>query len=212
MFIRFKSISARIQRSVHRFTRDTSGAALVEMGIALPMLILLTCGALVVQDAVRMSYLRSKAAYTVSDMVSREDSLIDSDYFDGLNSVFKYILGDKHPSELRISTIECTADCENEAERVLEFCWSHPSSGLQALTNDEIAFYAANTPLFTEGDTLLMTEAFLDYTPMFGDFILSRRTYETLAFTRPRIAGQIKFDTGAVDTDGNAIIRDCFNN
>ncbi len=212
MFIRFKSISARIERSVHRFTRDTSGAALVEMGIALPMLILLTCGALVVQDAVRMSYLRSKAAYTVSDMVSREDSLIDSDYFDGLNSVFKYILGDKHPSELRISTIECTADCENEAERVLEFCWSHPSSGLRALTNDEIAFYAANTPLFTEGDTLLMTEAFLDYTPMFGDFILSRRTYETLAFTRPRIAGQIKFDTGAVDTDGNAIIRDCFNN
>ncbi|WP_171240476.1 TadE/TadG family type IV pilus assembly protein [Ruegeria sp. HKCCA5491] len=212
MFVLNNEFKFRLRRAIGRFVRDTSGAALVEMGFALPILILLTTGALVVQDAVRMSYLRSKATYTVSDMISREDTFIDADYFNGLNSVFRYIVGPQHPSELRISTIECTADCQDEAQRVLEFCWSHPSSGLSALTNDQIASYEARTPLFSEGDTLLMTEAFLDYTPLFGDFIMSPQTYQTVAFTRPRIAGQIKFDTGAVDTDGSTIVRDCFNN
>jgi hypothetical protein len=72
--------------------------------------------------------------------------------------------------------------------------------------------YADRIPLFAEGDTLLMTEAFLDYTPWFGDLIISAQTFNAIAFTRPRLAPQIKFDTGAIDTDGNPIIRDCFNN
>lgn len=211
MSMLFNKARLRFERAVISFVNDKSGAALVEMALVLPVMVILFGAALVVQDGAINSYQNSKAAYTVSDMVSREDTLIDNDYFAGLNSVFRYLVGDEFPTELRISTIECTADCESDASRVLEVCWSQPTDGLPALTTAEIASYGDRTPLFSEGDTLLMTEAFLDYTPLLSS-IMSPRTFETLAFTRPRIVGQIKYDTGTVDLAGNAIIKDCFNN
>ncbi|GAA6158882.1 hypothetical protein NBRC116589_10560 [Ruegeria sp. HU-ET01832] len=212
MFNQLNSYVRAVSGAVARLKADTSGAALVEMGMVLPFLIFLTAGGIVVQDAIRVTYLQSKAAYTVSDMVSREDNFIDSGYFDGMDSIYRFLTNNSYPTELRMSTVECTADCADQAQRVLEFCWSESTDGLTDLTNAQMIFYADRIPLFAEGDTLLMTEAFLDYTPWFGDLIISAQTFDSIAFTRPRLAPQIKFDTGAIDTDGNQIIRDCFNN
>lgn len=212
MFSKLKRHARAIHCAILRFKDDTSGAALVEMGMVLPFLILLTSGGLVVQDAIRVSYIQSKATYTVSDMVSREDSFIDANYFDGMDSVFRFLTDNGYPTELRISTVECTENCADESQRVLEFCWSESTDGLLDLTNDEIDLYASRIPLFAQGDTMLMTESFLDYTPLLGDFIISPSRYASIAFTRPRIAPQIKFDVGAVDVDGNPIVLDCFNN
>lgn len=202
----------RASKSVRAFVRETDATAVVEMSIVLPAMILFFGVGLIVQDAIRISYLNNKAAYTVSDMVSREDVQIDTPYFEGLNSVFDYLINYRYPTELRISTIECTADCDDEDARVLEVCWSKPSSGLTALTNEDIAEYADRTPILAMGDTLLMTEAFLDFTPFMGDAILSAKTYEAISFTRPRIVPQLKFDTGITDEFGNAVLQDCFNN
>ena len=133
----------------------------------------------------------------------REDEWIDAPYFDGLEKVFTYLTDDRYPTDLRITTIECTANCTDEETRVLEVCWSQASTGLSRLQTADIAAYIERTPLFVEGDTLLMTEAFMDYTPLvMSNFIPPR----------PRIAGQIKFNTGATDGTGNIIFQDCFNN
>ena len=194
------------------FAKDRSGAAVVEFSIVLPVMLLVFGVGLVVQDAIRMSYLNNKAAYTLSDMVSREDVQIDSPYFDGLNSIYEYLIDYRYPTHLRISTIECTSDCTDATRRILEVCWSKPSSGLSALTTADIAAYNSRTPVLAQGDTLLMTETFLEYTPLLGDAILSSRTYEATTFTRPRIVPQLKFDTGAFDSFGNKLLKDCFNN
>ncbi|MEM8580588.1 MAG: TadE/TadG family type IV pilus assembly protein [Pseudomonadota bacterium] len=206
-------ISARaFKRSVRRFWFDNHGGAVVEMGIILPVMLLLFVAGLVAQDSVRMAYLNNKAVYTVSDMVSREDELIDGGYFNGLHSVYRYLIDQRFPTGMRITTIECTANCTNEETRVLEVCWSQTTAGLAQLTTEDIEAYNAKTPLFAEGDTLLMTEAFLDYSPLIDNALMPTQTYEAIAFTRPRIIGQVKFDTGTVDGDGNQILRDCFNN
>lgn len=199
-------------RVISKFKADTSGAALVEMGMLLPFLVFMMAGGIVVQDAIRVTYLQSKATYTVSDMASREDNFVDSNFFDGMDSVYRFLTNNNYPTELRISTVECTSECESQTERVLEFCWSTSTDGLPDLTNADMDLYEARIPLFAAGDTMLMTEAFLEYTPLFGDLVVSPRTVDAIAFTRPRIAPQIKFDTGAVDADGNPILRDCFNN
>ncbi len=206
-------ISARSMKyRMQRFWRASDGGAVVEMGIILPVMLLLFVAGLVAQDAIRMAYMNSKAVYTVSDMVSREDELIDGGYFDGLHSVYRYLIDERYPTSMRITTIECTADCTDEATRVLEVCWSQSTNGLQQLTTDDIDAYNAKTPLFAAGDTLVVTEAFLDYSPLIDNALLPTQTYEAIAFTRPRIIGQVKFDTGTVDGDGNQILRDCFNN
>ncbi|MDJ0858423.1 MAG: hypothetical protein QNJ03_05045 [Dinoroseobacter sp.] len=207
-----KKIRPSLERLIYRFKTSTDGGAVVEMGLLLPVLILLFVAGLVAQDAIRMAYLNNKAVYTVSDMVSREDELIDGAYFEGLHSVYRYLIDERYPTNLRITTIECTADCTDEETRVLEVCWSETTAGLAGLSTEEIDAYNDTTPLFAQGDTLLVTEAFLDYSPLIDNPLLPSQTYDAIAYTRPRIIGQVKFDTGAFDGDGNKILRDCFNN
>ncbi|MEM6890989.1 MAG: TadE/TadG family type IV pilus assembly protein [Pseudomonadota bacterium] len=212
MRTQFDSFRRRARLLVQRYRHDCRGAALIEFAMCLPLLILMFAGALVLQDAIRMGYLNSKASYTLADMVSREDESINAAYFDGLDSVFDYIIDDRYPGDLRVTTIECTANCTDEEDRVLEVCWSRASDGFAALNNVSIGTYAGRTPLFAEGDTLLVTETYLNYTPPVFANIFAPRRYEAFAFTRPRIAGQIKFDTGTIDEFGNQIFSDCFNN
>lgn len=201
-----------LNRRLRRFAESSAGGATVEMAIVVPVMALLFVVGLVAQDAIRMAYLNNKATFTVSDMVSREDALIDQGYFDGLNSVYRYLINNRFPTRMRITTIECTANCTDEDTRVLEVCWSQSTAGVAKLTTADIAPYNDTTPLFAEGDTLLMTEAFLDYTPFVENDLLPTQTYDAISYTRPRIIGQVKFDTGAVDGDGNRILLDCFNN
>ncbi len=205
-------VNASTRKTLKRFARDCQGAMLVEFAFCLPLLMLLFAGALVLQDAIRIGYLNSKASYTVADMVSREDESINTPYFEGLDSVFQYMVGERYPSGLRMTTIECTANCTDQETRVLEVCWSKSSPGSAELETAEINNYAARTPLFAEGDTMIITETFLNYTPPVFTTLFDPRTYEAIVFTRPRISGQIKFDTGATDGVGNTVFRDCFNN
>lgn len=202
----------RLKRLILQFRTSSDGGAVVEMGLLLPVLILLFVAGLVAQDAIRMAYLNNKAVYTVSDMVSREDELIDRAYFDGLQSVYRYLVNERFPTNLRITTIECTANCTDEDTRVLEVCWSETTAGLPSLSTVDIDAYNDTTPLFAQGDTLLVTEAFLNYSPLIDNVFMPSQTYDAIAFTRPRVIGQVKFDTGTVDGDGNKILRDCFNN
>lgn len=212
MRIRSESIRAKIKRSLGSFAGDCRGAAIVEFAAVLPVIVILMSGALVMKDRIRMGYLNSKASYTLADMVSREDESIDAPYFEGLDSVFEYLVDGRYPTDLRITTIECTADCTDQDTRTLEVCWSQASSDFPELTTMEIANYNARTPLFAEGDTLVMTETFLDYTPLVFNSVFDPKRYEAITFTRPRVAGQIKFDTGELQEDGNPAFEDCFNN
>lgn len=198
------------RRCFRRFIKESEGAALVEFALAIPLLFALVAGALVMQDSIRMSYLNAKASYTLSDMVSREDEWIDSQYFIGLNNVFEYLVDGRYPIGLRITAIECTKNCTDQATRKLEVCWSESSSGYSGLDADEIDKYISHTPLFLQGDTMIITETFLDYTPMVFPSIFGPRHYEAITFTKPRIAGQIKFFAGS--SDGELVFKDCFNN
>lgn len=200
------------KRYLKRYSADCEGAALVEFAICLPVTLLLLAGAAVLQDSIRMGYINSKASYTLSDMISREDEGVDSAYFAGLDSIFDYMTDARYPTDLRMTTIECTANCSNQENRVLEVCWSEASAGFGKLTTSDINLIAARTPLFAEGDTLLVTETYLDYTPPAFDKFFPPTRLEAIAFTRPRVTQQIKFDTGTTDEDGNTVFRDCFNN
>lgn len=200
------------RQRLEQFARQSEGAALVEFAVCLPLTILLLAGAVVLQDSIRVGYVNSKASYTLSDMISREDDGIDADYFEGLESIFDFMTDDRFPTDLRMTVIECTENCTDEDTRVLEVCWSEASNGFAELETSDLDRIASRTPLFVDGDTLLVTETYLDYTPSaFTKFFPSRRL-AAISFTRPRLTQQIKFDTGTTDVDGNTVFEDCFNN
>ena len=149
---------ATLKRCFKDFAQDCRGVALTEFAICLPLMILLLAGAVISQDTIRMAYLNNKEAYTLSDMVSREDVSIDTPYSEGLDSIFDFMTNGRYPTDLRVTTIECTANCTDEATRVIEVRWSKSSMDFAELTTDDIDLFALRTPLFAKGDTMLITE------------------------------------------------------
>lgn len=196
-------LAMRPMCALRRFRDECDGTLSLEAAIVAPVLCMLYVSAFVWFDAIRTQNLNLKAAYTISDMVSREHESIDSSYFNGLDSVFGYLTREEHSGRIRVSTLKCTENCTAESGRTLEVCWSLASDGMAALTNGDLGDYNAITPIFQMGDTLILTETFLDYTPDFNAG-LDAETYRASAFTRPRVAGQIKFE----GSDGTV---DCFS-
>ncbi len=193
-----------LKGALRRFTRDTSGSLSVETAIILPALCYIYVGSFVWFDAFRMQNVNLKATYTIADMISRETEGIDATYFQGLDDVYTYLTYGDHDTQLRISIIECTADCDDESNRVLDVCWSKASEGRETLTTGMLRGNSGIVPLFAKGDELIVAETFMLYTPAFN-VGLGQQVFENAVFTSPRMPGQLKYLNGAED-------ETCYNN
>ncbi len=195
----------RLISRLRAFARRADGSVSVETAIVMPILFTLYAGAFVWFDAYRVQNINLKATYTISDMISREYEKIDDTYFNGLDDVYDYLTHSTHPTSLRVTTLECTANCDSDASRELGVCWSKGALGRVPLTTADLVHYDHAIPLFHTADTLIMTETFMDYTPAFNVGIPAR-TFENTVFTRPRLSGQVKYE----ESNGNML--DCFSN
>ncbi|MFV0359616.1 TadE/TadG family type IV pilus assembly protein [Tropicimonas sp.] len=193
----------RTGTAARRFARACEGTVTVETVLVLPVLCWLYAAAFVWFDAYRVQNQNLKAVYALSDAISRETHSIDQSDFEGMEAIYGYLTHDRFPVRLRVSAIKCTANCTSDEDRTLEVCWSVASATDTPLTNSDLPDYLGVTPLSNAGDTLVLTEAFMEYTPAFNVGI-GARTFDHLIFTRPRLAGQIKFDD-----DGE--MRHCFS-
>ncbi|WP_143089864.1 TadE/TadG family type IV pilus assembly protein [Tropicimonas isoalkanivorans] len=178
----------------------------VETVIILPILCFVYIAGVVWFDAFRTQYTNLSAIYAISDMVSREQNGIDQDYFEGLHSVYQFLTNGAHPTQLRLSIVECTKDCTSSDSRELAVCWSTGTAGRPPLEDTDIAKMEDRIPYFAKGDQTIVTETFMAYTPLFN-IGMGPRVFKNEIFTRPRgVTGQIKWDKG----DGS--FDDCFNN
>lgn len=199
-----RSPSCRLPRAARAFATGQLGAMSIEAAIILPVLCLLYVSAFVWFDAFRMQNLNLKATYTLADLISREPEGIDQAYFDGLDAIYDYLTPGDHPTGLRVSIIECTANCDDDATRELDVCWSHMTAGQTGLTTAELRARNDAIPLFANGDELIVTETFMSYTPVF-DVGIGHQDFENTVYMAPRLAGQMKF----LSSPGP---QNCYNN
>ncbi|WP_068114498.1 TadE/TadG family type IV pilus assembly protein [Tropicimonas marinistellae] len=190
--------------TLRRFLVRDDGAMSVETAIILPALCYIYVGSFVWFDAFRMQNLNLNATYTISDMLSRESNGVDRDYFDGLDEVYDYLTKGNHPTQLRVSVIECTANCNADDSRQLAVCWSEATTGRVELTDADVQGKNSIVPIFDNADQLIMTETFMIYNPAFNVGLGSQKL-ENVVFTRPR-PGQLKWD------NGDDTFQDCNNN
>jgi hypothetical protein len=179
-----------------RFLSDTAGSATVEAVLMLPLLCTFYVGTFVWFDAFRVQNTNLKAAYTISDMISRETVPIDATYLNGLNTVFDYLTYSNHPTYVRITTVKCTEDCDDDSARVLEICWSWATPGRTAHTETTFASFEDKIPLMPLGDTVIFAETFMAYEPPFNVGIGPQR-FENFIVTRPRFAPEVELVSGA---------------
>lgn len=186
------------------FWERSDGAMSVETAIILPILCYVYVASFVWFDAFRTQNLNLNATYTMADMLSRESTGVDRSYFDGLDSVYDFLTKGVHPTQLRVTVIECTESCDDDAARKLAVCWSQASAGRLEMTDEMVQAKNAVVPLFASADQLIMTETFMIYNPAFNVGLGTQR-FENIAFTRPR-PGQLKYN------HGNGSTSDCNNN
>lgn len=186
----------RVRRVFSRFAAREDASLSVEAVLVLPILLWAFLAIFVFFDAYRVKNLALKANYAVSDLLSRETSVIDMDYIRGSERLYEYLTRVQSDAWLRVTVVHCTADC-SESSRTLERDWSRATDEIEALTNDDLMDrYEPIVPWIPQGERVIMVETSLYYVPPFSKAItgLGARALKDVVLTRPRFAPQLCFE------------------
>ena len=170
---------------------DRSGSVSVETVMVLPILTWWYVASFVFFDGYK-AYNRSvKAAYTVSDMLSRQTDAVNDTYLENLSDVYDYMTLATHPSWLRVSQIRWKA-----SKNKYKVDWSFGTDGNNddRLRNSDMAGIAERLPPLVNGERILLVESFTSFTPVFAVGLSPQITFENFVVTSPRFAPQLAKD------------------
>lgn len=183
----------KIRKTFSRFVADESANLVAETVIILPLLVSWYVGSLIYFNAYEARNVNQKAAYTLSDMISREDGAVNAQYIEGLDNIFDYLTaGHGTDGRIRVTTVRCVSDCDaNNANRQLAVDWSYGTDGLPKLTDGDIDKYQAWIPVASLGERLILVETFVDYFPGWTWKRLDLDGFANYVVTSPRFVPQI---------------------
>jgi hypothetical protein len=183
-----------IRRRLGAFLRDAHGVVSVEAAVTAPFLLGLFAVSFVWYDAFRTKNEVIKGTYTVADMISRQQTTLPEEAFDGLAFAFDYMVRADLPTRLRITSIVCKDKCDDPVSRDLQMCWSWAQEGSLPHDTTTVESLFPSIPLMTLGDTVVVTEGAVDYHPVFdrwlGDIVMTNTIV-----TRPRFAPEIGYES-----------------
>ncbi|WP_126974670.1 TadE/TadG family type IV pilus assembly protein [Frigidibacter oleivorans] len=180
----------RLCRGLRGFARDTRGSITVEAALVLPLWIWGYAMSYQFFDAFREQSQNVRAAYTVSDMISRELNAIGPDYIDDLHDVFDYLTRSNHPTWMRVTSVYY-----DSATRKYKRYWSYSTdSAYPAHTDATIENRKSSLPNLLAGETVVVVETGMQYEPIFN-VGLDAGWYYNFIPTRPRFASKVEYDS-----------------
>lgn len=171
---------------LRRFGRDEKGTLLAETVIILPLLLWAYLALFVYWDAYRAVNTSQKAAYMISDMVSREKKKLPANYPTGLRNVMRYLIDSDRDVKIRVTSIYW--DIVDEKFAV---AWSRsPDNALPQLTNATLQDVKSRIPKMADSDTVVLVETEVTYEPLFN-VGLQDSVLRQFIVTRPRTLPKI---------------------
>ena len=187
------ALRASVRSSLTRFGRNETGAVVVEAVIVLPLFLWAYIALFVYWDAFRSMNTVQKAAYTISDMISREKVGKTTAYVNGVQEVLEYLIDKDHSARLRVTEVTWS-----NANKRFEVHWSRsPGNALPLLTTATLQNHSHAIPTMTAGDYVIVVEVEVAYKPAF-DIGMPDQTFREFIVTRPRFAPCIPMDTAGV--------------
>lgn len=178
-----------LPRALRRFLSDDSGAMIVEAVLVMPLMAWAAFALFVYWDAYATINRAQKATYTVSDVLSRSRTNIDSTDAFGLERLFNFTMpGD---TTVRMRLTSAIFDEDDDRFEVQWSCALDPVN-LPALTTGTLQQFADRLPLTADADTLLVVETQFDFSPIF-DVGLNDFMIEQFVATRPRFITSVGF-------------------
>ncbi len=176
---------ARLTARLRAFRDDTRGNVTLEFLLAFPILAWAFCAVFVFFDGYRQSSVNLKAAYTISDLISRETGEVDDEYIDSMHSLLQTLTRAASPTMLRVTIIRWDADDDR-----YYVDWSANRGYLTGLDDDSVVTLKDRLPTMPDGERVILVETTNTFEPVFkiglGDIDL-----DNFVFTRPRFAPQI---------------------
>ena len=173
---------------LRRFRDDQSGALIAEAILVLPIMLWAYLALFVYWDVYRSINVSQKAAYTISDLISREMNAtpLTPSYVTGMRDLMQYLINNKQTVTLRVTSISYSAQ-----NKRFEVDWSvSPDGAIPKLTTNGLASVANQIPAMSDGDHAIIVETKVHYSPAFN-VGLSDKVLEQFVVTRPRFAPKI---------------------
>lgn len=180
-------IISRIVDHLRRFGAETRGAISLEFAIMMPALFLALAGSYVYFDGYRQSTTNLKAAYTVSDLLSRETNVIDDTYIDTMVDVLQFLTRPDDNISLRVTLVRWS-----DADQAYHVDWSVKRGFAAVLDDTDMAALESDLPILLDGDRVIVVETRTYYNPDFNVGMTAKELYNFVV-TRPRFAPQIVY-------------------
>lgn len=175
----------RAEESGPGFAWNDSGSISVEAVIILPLLIWAFVATYVYFDAFETKNVSHRAAYTLSDLLSRQQEEIDMDFLDGLHSMYDTMVTSSEPTWIRVTVV--TWDSASENFRVE---WSHGTGEVEGWTTASLDAVQEFIPAMSSGDTNIIVETSMTYSPPFNVGI-GDQIHRSFVVTSPRFTPQL---------------------
>jgi hypothetical protein len=191
MFI--QQVKNQLKSIAHcNFLRDEDGVIAIEAMIIMPMMFWTFLSMFSFFDSFRAYSLNQKAAYTISDAVSRETQPLDNAYLNGMWEMFDYLAHTRAPSALRVTSVRF-----DEAANRFLVDWSQSRGWASILSGSGMNSDSATSqswvdrlPVIPDGERLMLVETWDRYDPPFATG-LEQQLIHNFVFTRPRYAPRV---------------------
>ncbi|WP_294220929.1 TadE/TadG family type IV pilus assembly protein [uncultured Shimia sp.] len=185
-----------LRKSLATFRKDASGSVAVESAIIFPTLLFCLFVMMNIFDAYRAKSTTEKAAFAVSDMLSRETTAVNADYLDGVHAVLEEISTVRSEHTLTVSHVFWSPVSGD-----YELSWSRSNGSGSGITASEFEAMKGKLPVLVDGESLIVVETSAHYSPPilagwngkrpYGEESALNMDIETFVFTRPRFAPQL---------------------
>ena len=177
-----------LKNRVRDFRKDEEGTIIAEAVVMFPLLFATVIAMFVFFDAFRHQSMSLKAAYTISDAISREgeDRSINSDYVVNLWRLHKFLSRSPSLTRLQVSLIQFD---EVDGHSVV---WSDERGGYGKLEQGDLDILVSDNkvPIMPHFGSLILVQTTVNYTPAFSIGLTSFH-FENTIFTSPRFSAQL---------------------
>lgn len=183
----------RLRQSLRAFSRDERGVLLVEFLFLVPMMIWAFIALVVYWDVFRTINVSQKAAYSISDLMSRQ-VIVKQAFLDGMDDILAFLTPGASASRLRITSLRFDAGPTNattDDKYVLVFSHSS-SSSIPKYTQTTIQPLKTMIPILDNTESVIIVETWVDYAPDFDIGVLNMapglagQTFTQFIVTKPR--------------------------
>ncbi|MGL4235708.1 TadE/TadG family type IV pilus assembly protein [Tabrizicola sp.] len=194
----------KLKHHFRSFVRDEDGLILVEALMMLPLLIWVLIAMFIYWDVFRTINVTQKAAYSIADLLSRQEVAIPISYANGLQNVVDFLTPGGHPVKLRITSFKYDEGNVNDAgDDKYELLFSYsPNCKMEVWEEGDIQSWKTRTPGIPElngEESVFVVETEVEFKTQMRSAVaglminVDNATFTQFIVTRPR-KGPLQLD------------------